>query len=123
MLIAGGIGFALGEIAVSEKPRGPSKATIEQGFRCLFIAPRLRDGLLWAGCASRKAYNHDFHPIRILASNLDDKRLQLIEKLATDKSISADVTKELATVQAALTAFARRSMNMAPEWVGAAIRS
>jgi hypothetical protein len=44
------------------------------------------------------------HPIRILASNLDDKRLQLIEKLATDKSISADVTKELATVQAALTA-------------------
>jgi hypothetical protein len=46
------------------------------------------------------------HPISILASNLDDKRLQLIEKLATttDKSISADVMKELATVQAALTA-------------------
>jgi hypothetical protein len=44
------------------------------------------------------------HPIRILASNLDDKRLQLIEKLATDKSIPADVTKELAIVQAALTA-------------------
>jgi hypothetical protein len=44
------------------------------------------------------------HPISILASNLDDKRLQLIEKLATDKSISADVMKELATVQVALTA-------------------
>jgi len=45
------------------------------------------------------------HPISILASNLDEKRLQLIEKLATtDKSISADVMKELATVQAALTA-------------------
>ena len=46
------------------------------------------------------------HPISILASNLDDKRLQLIEKLATttDKSISADVMMELATVQAALTA-------------------
>jgi len=46
------------------------------------------------------------HPISILASNLDDKRLQLIEKLATttDKSISADVMMELATVQAVLTA-------------------
>jgi hypothetical protein len=44
------------------------------------------------------------HPIQALASNLDDKRLQLIEKLAKDKSISADVMKELATVQAALTA-------------------
>ena len=44
------------------------------------------------------------HPVQSLASNLDDKRLQLIEKLAKDKSISADVMKELATVQAALTA-------------------
>ena len=44
------------------------------------------------------------HPIRALETALDDKRLQLIEKLATDKSISADMTKELATIQAALTA-------------------
>jgi hypothetical protein len=44
------------------------------------------------------------HPIRTLESALDDKRLQLIEKLATDKSTSADAMRELATVQTALTA-------------------
>jgi hypothetical protein len=52
----------------------------------------------------RKAYNMISHPIRILASNLEDKRLQLIEKLAKDTSMSADAMKELATVQTALTA-------------------
>jgi hypothetical protein len=41
------------------------------------------------------------HPIRILASNLEDKRLRLIEKIATDASMSADAMKELATVQTA----------------------
>jgi hypothetical protein len=44
------------------------------------------------------------HPIRILASNLENRRLQLIEKLASDTSMSADAMKELATVQTALTA-------------------
>jgi hypothetical protein len=44
------------------------------------------------------------HPIRILASNLEDKRLRLIEKIATDASMSADAMKELATVQTALMA-------------------
>jgi hypothetical protein len=44
------------------------------------------------------------HPIRILASNLENKRLQLIEKLASDTSMSADAMRELATVQTALTA-------------------
>jgi hypothetical protein len=41
------------------------------------------------------------HLTRTLESVLDDKRLQLIEKLATDKSTSADAMKDLATVQAA----------------------
>jgi hypothetical protein len=44
------------------------------------------------------------HPIRILASNLENRRLQLIEKLASDTSMSADAMKEPATVQTALTA-------------------
>jgi hypothetical protein len=44
------------------------------------------------------------HPVRNLASNLEEKRLQLIEKLASDASMSADAMKELATVQAALAA-------------------
>ena len=44
------------------------------------------------------------HPIGNLASNLEEKRLQLIEKLVGDASISADMLKELATVQTALTA-------------------
>jgi hypothetical protein len=63
------------------------------------------------------------HPIRTLESALDDKRLQLIEKLATDKSISADAMKELATVQTASTAVREALVSTVPEWVGAAIRS
>jgi hypothetical protein len=83
----------------------PLEGTVTTPGSLRVIAPRLADGLLWGRCTIRKAYNHDDpHPIRILASSLDDKRPQLIEKLVTDTSISADVTKELATVQAALTA-------------------
>jgi hypothetical protein len=66
------------------------------------IAPRLPDGLLWS--ANRKATIMTSHPIRILASNLENERLQLIEKLASDTLMSADAMKELATVQTALTA-------------------
>jgi hypothetical protein len=60
-----------------------------------------------ARCAlgSGKATMMTSHPIRNLASNLEEKRLQLVEKLASDMmSISADAIKELATVQTALTA-------------------
>ena len=63
------------------------------------------------------------HPVRNLASNLEEKRLQLIEKLASDASMSADTMKELATLQTALTAVREALDEYGPEWVGAAIRS
>jgi hypothetical protein len=68
------------------------------------IAPRLPDGLPLSGRANRRTTMMTSHPIRNLASNLEEKRLQLIEKLASDTPMSADAMKELATVQTALTA-------------------
>jgi hypothetical protein len=44
------------------------------------------------------------HPIHILASSLEDKRLQLIEELARDTLMSADAMIELAAARTALAA-------------------
>jgi hypothetical protein len=57
--------------------------------------------VLWG---AEKEHMMTSHPVRNLASNLEEKRLQLIEKLASDASMSADAMKELATVQTALAA-------------------
>jgi hypothetical protein len=61
----------------------------------------LRLVVLWG---SEREHMMTSHPVRNLASNLEEMRLQLIEKLASDASMSADAMKELATVQAALAA-------------------
>jgi hypothetical protein len=44
------------------------------------------------------------HPVHALRAKLETERLSLVEKLASSSMVSADALKELATLQAALTA-------------------
>jgi hypothetical protein len=44
------------------------------------------------------------HPVHALLAKLETERLSLVEKLAEGSTLSADALKELATLQAALTA-------------------
>jgi Enoyl-(Acyl carrier protein) reductase len=72
--------------------------------RCRSADPELTHPRLVVLWGAEREHMMTSHPVRNLASNLEEKRLQLIEKLASDASMSADAMKELATVQAALAA-------------------
>jgi hypothetical protein len=58
------------------------------------------------------------HPVHALLAKLETERLSLVQKLAQSSALSADALKELATLQAALTAVSEEIKTHGPKLGG-----